>query len=323
MRELATVIVGCGLIGRQYSRSLRSIGARVVAVCDPDPARRESVAALTGARAFATLAEAIAATRPDVVCICTPAPAHHRAVLEAAAVPAHVFLEKPMAETPDQARRMVYAMAASGRAFGFGLKMRFESVFAEAHRLVEAGTIGVPLEVVLTYNQNVPPPDRLWYLDEGVLLGSMPHPFDLANWWLGRTPERLRAETWCRLGHAGEDRVHAVAAYEGGARAVVQMAYHRDFPEVAARDDIVFQIVGARGYLLGQRPDSLVSVTSAGRRAHPTPPVEPFAAELGAFLEAASGGLPPPVSGETGLLIQEMTAAAATSAATGEWVELA
>ena len=319
----AILVVGCGLIGQQYCRCLCRIGARIVAVCDPDPGRRLAAAAIHGGEEYADHRDAIAAADPDLVCVCTPTKGHYPIVLDAAAAGCHVFLEKPMAETLDQAEAMASAMEKAGRSLGFGLKMRYEAVFREAQRRIEAGEIGRSGEVAITYNQNLPPPDRAWYLEEGVLLGSMPHPFDLANWWLGLDPEWLWAETGNRLGFGGEDRALVVLGYADDKRAILQMAYQASFPEVAARDDMVFQIVGESGYLQGDRSGALVSVTDAGTKREVIPPVDAFEAELRDFLGAISANQSPPVDGASGLLIQRMIDAAMRSASTGARVEIA
>ena len=222
-----------------------------------------------------------------------------------------------MAETVDQATEMTAAVSAAGKSLGFGLKMRYEAVFREARRRIDRGDIGTPGEVVITYNQNLPPPDRAWYLEEGVLLGSMPHPFDLAIWWLGQEPEWLWVDTGSRLGYKGEDHAAVVIGHVRGGRSVLQMAYHSSFPEVAARDDLVFQIVGDSGYLHGERSGSLLSVNRKGRSRQTISAVNAFEAELRDFLSAIKDGRPPPVGGAAGLLAQKMIESARRSASSG------
>ena len=322
LAALEVVVVGCGLIGRHYCRCLKGIGATVSGVCDPDPARRQAAAEISGGREYADYRDALAAATPDIVCVCTPTSSHHAIVMDAAAGGCNVFLEKPMAETTVQAAELVAAMRAAGKELGFGLKMRYEAVFLEAWQRIAAGEIGKPGEVVITYNQNLPPPDRAWYLEEGVLLGSMAHPFDLSNWWLGQEPEWLWAETGNRLGFRGEDRAITVIGYADGGRAMLEMAYQPGFPEVATRDDLLFQIIGESGYLQGERSGVLRSVTHEGKKRDVIAAVDAFEAELRDFLSAILEVRPPPVTGLDGLRIQKMIDAAQRSASTGAQVEI-
>ena len=322
MFDGTVVVVGCGLVGQHYCRNLSAIGVREIVVCDPVSERRRAAAGLVGGKAFASHSEAIDAAQPDVVCVCAPTPAHRAAALAAIRARSAVFLEKPLAVDVAQAEEIVAAAESAGVALGFGLKMRFEAAFSEAHRLVQAGEIGEPTEVVVTYNQNLPPADRLWYLDEGVLLGSMPHAFDLANWWIGGRPERIWADTGRRQGFRGEDRICAVVAYAGGARAVLQMSYQARYPDVATRDDMTFQVVGDSGYLLGRRSGTLECVTRDRRCRMELPRVDGFEAELRAFLSAVAVGASPPVPGAVGLLVQRMIGAAARSTSTGAWASV-
>ena len=317
LAALKILVVGCGLVGQHYCRCLKQIGAEVSAVCDPDPARRRTAAGIGGGREFADYRDALTTATPDVVCVCTPTPSHFAITMDAAAAGCNVFVEKPLAETTDEAAEMVRAMTASGKSLGFGLKMRFEAVFLKAWQRIAAGEIGKPGEVVITYNQNLPPPDRAWYLEEGVILGSMPHPFDLSYWWLGQEPEWLWADTGNRLGFKGEDRALAVIGYADGGRAMIEMAYQSRFPEVATRDDMLFQIIGDCGHLQGDRSGVLQSVTREGKKRDVIAAVDGFKAEIRAFLHAILANRPPPVAGLDGLRIQKMIAAARRSASTG------
>ncbi len=322
LATLEILVVGCGLVGQHYCRCLKGIGARVSAVCDPDSARRRAAAGIGGGAEYADYRDAFATATPDVVCVCTPTPSHYSITMDAAAAGCNVFVEKPMAETTDQAAEMVAGMAAAGKALGFGLKMRYEAVFLKARQRIAAGEIGKPGEIAITYNQNLPPPDRAWYLEEGVLLGSMPHPFDLSYWWLGQEPEWLWAETGDRLGFKGEDRALAVIGYADGGRAIIEMAYQSRFPEVATRDDMLFQIIGDCGFLHGDRSGVLQSVTREGKNRDVIAAVDAFEAEIRAFLFAILANRPPPVAGLDGLRIQKMITAARRSALTGARVEI-
>src|SRR5690606_29518530 len=118
----------------------------------------------------------------------------------------------------------------------------FEPVFAEAKRIIAAGTIGEPRTVVLTYNQSLPPPARRWYVDSGILNEMHVHGLDLALWWFDREPREVRAELHNRLGFLGEDDAWTEIGFGDGARAVVHGAYRPDFPAVSGRHDIAFQV---------------------------------------------------------------------------------
>ena len=85
-----------------------------------------------------------------------------------------------MAETLSDANEMVAAHAASReQVFGFGFKLRFESTFVEAKRIVESGEIGDVRTIAFTYSQSVPAGERIWYVDSGILNEMHIHGLDL------------------------------------------------------------------------------------------------------------------------------------------------
>lgn len=307
-------IVGCGLVGQLYGRTLRRLGAEVVAAAD----RVEARAAEVAPRAFPDAAAMLdGAQGLDLVCVCSPTPFHREAVMAAARHGRHVFLEKPMAETLADAEAMQDACARAGSVLGVGFKMRFETLFAEARRLVAAGAIGRPRYATFSFVQPVPPGERVWYVDVGVLRDMMVHPFDLACWLLDAAPVAVTARTEQELGRAGEDKGFVTLEYPGGGHAGIMAGYIEGYPEIAGRDDIVFQVVGEGGYLLGQRPDRLSLVDHGGVRAIPIQPVDAFEAELAVFLDALATGRAPPVTGRDGLRAQRIIEAAVRSAASG------
>jgi len=300
------------MIGRLYADRLRQLGHDVVAACDPDLSRAAALAPV--GRACRDHSEMFAAGALDVACICSPTPYHHRAVLDAARHGLHVFLEKPMATTLAEAREMSEAMATARRSLGFGLKMRFEAIFAEARRLVEEGYIGRVTNSMFSFYQPLPPGERIWYVNVGVLRDMLIHVFDLAAYLSEATPVRVRASTASVLGYAGEDRAAVDLLFDNGATAHVRGGYLPGFPEVAGQEDIVFQIVGERGYILGKRPDLLLLVSGSGTQHLTINPVDAFEAELRAFADAIEKGSPVPVGSSAGMLTQSIISAAETSA---------
>jgi len=315
MVPLRVAIIGCGMIGRIHADRLAALGHAIVAASDPDIERARAVA--TGGGAYQDHRDLLREGGIDVACVCSPTPHHHGAVMDCAAAGVHVFLEKPMAVTLDEGREMAAAMQAAGLALGFGFKMRFEAVFAEARRLVAEGTIGRPRYATFSFYQPTPPGERIWYADIGVLRDMLVHMIDLAGWVLDADPSSVRARTDREIGRAGEDKAFIDIDFGERVEARIQGGYLADYPDVAGREDIVFQIVGERGYVLGKRPDHLLTVTDDGPRTHALAPVDAFAAELKAFTEALAARAPPPVTGRDGLRAQAVIDSAERSAAAG------
>ncbi len=111
-------LIGAGWIGSFHAETLASRlpNARLVAVADPVPGAAER---LSAPRAYRDPLELIADPSIEAVAICSPAASHADLVVAAAQAGKHVFCEKPMALTLDDADRAVdAAQRRGGRAAG-------------------------------------------------------------------------------------------------------------------------------------------------------------------------------------------------------------
>jgi predicted dehydrogenase len=141
---LAVGIAGCGYFS-QFHRDAwsRLPGARVVGVCDADPAKAQAAAAsLPGARPFTDAAAMLDATRPDVMDMVTP-PSSRAALLALAAErKIAVIAQKPLADDLAGARALVARANQAGIALLVHENFRFMPWFQEARRIIEGGRLG-------------------------------------------------------------------------------------------------------------------------------------------------------------------------------------
>ena len=113
-------VAGVGVMGRNHARVLTDIrDVELTHVFDPDAATAEGVAAAYGASPVTT-AGAFVAAGLDAAVVATPN-RHHAdlgvALLEAGV---HVLVEKPIAATVEDARRMIDAAKAHDRVLLVG-----------------------------------------------------------------------------------------------------------------------------------------------------------------------------------------------------------
>jgi 1,5-anhydro-D-fructose reductase (1,5-anhydro-D-mannitol-forming) len=117
--------------------------AELVAVCSRDQGRAEACAAVHGARAaYNDLGALLRDPRVDAVFIASPNAIHAQQALQAAQAGKHVFSEKPMATTLDDAVAMVRTCRSHGVKLGVGYHLRQHPGLREARRLVAAGILG-------------------------------------------------------------------------------------------------------------------------------------------------------------------------------------
>jgi myo-inositol 2-dehydrogenase/D-chiro-inositol 1-dehydrogenase len=136
-------LIGAGWIGSFHAETLanRLPAARLAAVADPVPGAAER---LPAARAYRDPHELIDDRSIDAVAICSPAATHAALVVAAAQAGKHIFCEKPMALTLDDADRAIDAARAAGVALQVGFNRRFAPDFADIHARIVEGEIGTP-----------------------------------------------------------------------------------------------------------------------------------------------------------------------------------
>ena len=181
-------IIGCGLIGSK--RAVAAAAHEIVAVCDPDPERRERLAKQTSSRAVADWRETIGLDT-DAVVIATPHDQLAQIALAAVEAGRHVLVEKPAGRRPEEIAPLVAAAAKRGRIVKVGFNHRFHPAIARAKALADDGAVGPLLFIRGRYGHG----GRLGYEKEwrfereisggGELIDQGSHLIDLSRWFLG------------------------------------------------------------------------------------------------------------------------------------------
>jgi predicted dehydrogenase len=160
MDKVRAAVIGVGYLGRFHAQKYAQLpGVELVAVVDSRAEVRESVGAELQTRALADYRELLGTV--DAVSVVTPTPAHFDIADAFLAAGAHVLVEKPITETPEQARQLIARAAGAGRMLQVGHLERFNSAilaaephlrsprFIECHRLAPYKERGTDVNVVL------------------------------------------------------------------------------------------------------------------------------------------------------------------------------
>src|SRR5258708_19039679 len=146
------LVVGRGNMGMSHALAYARIeGFEIAGLCSRGIRSRTLPSALAGAPLFTSFEEALAAVKPDVVSI-NPLPDTHAAyAIESMEAGAHVFVEKPVAETVADAERVMAAAVRTKRKLVIGYILRHHPSWM---RFVElARTLGTPLVFRMNLNQ--------------------------------------------------------------------------------------------------------------------------------------------------------------------------
>lgn len=153
-------VLGAGHLGKIHLRLLnQSTKYNLVGFYDPINENAEKVAAEFGYHSFHSIEELVQAT--DVVDIVTPTLSHYECALQAIKAGKHIFLEKPISNTVEEAEHII-ALAKEFNVKGqVGHVERFNPafkavkdkinnpMFIETHRLAEFNPRGTDVPVVL------------------------------------------------------------------------------------------------------------------------------------------------------------------------------
>ena len=277
-------IVGCGFIGRIYAEVLSELGMTVAAVVDSEVAARTAVAEKLGTRAYATQAEMLSA-EPSVIAvgIATPSQFHSELSREALISGRHVLCEKPLALGLAEVEDMVAAARKADRKLAVGFKMRFEGMFVELRRLVTEGVVGPVQRVVISQNQPVPP--QPWARRHGIVNELLIHSIDAVDWLMGGTPTTL--DHWSAPDHAVIS-----LGFDGDRDGLITGSWVEGFPQIGGSNDMLVQVIGRDGHLIGIRPDTVIVNTSKEARTISLPAsryADAFKREWQAFLGWLAG----------------------------------
>ena len=199
MARKTVLSVGLGNMGLSHAMAYARIdGFDVVGVCDRNIAERTLPAELAGARRFTDYDEALSTLKPDVVSICTWADTHADYAIRAMEAGSHVFVEKPLAETVEDAERVVAVARRTGRKLVIGYILRHHPSWTKFIEL--ARTLGAPY--VFRMNLNQQSSGAQWATHKR-LLQSLPPIVDCGVHYV---------DVWCQITRAAPVSVHAVGA---------------------------------------------------------------------------------------------------------------
>ncbi|NWA59528.1 Gfo/Idh/MocA family oxidoreductase [Pantoea sp. B9002] len=180
LKPVRVGLIGAGRMGSFHAENLawRVPGAILAAVADPQPGAADALTNKLGvAKAYSDLHALLQDPEIEAVAIAAPARTHAEWVIAAAKAGKHVFCEKPMAVTLDEADRAIAAAKDAGVVLQVGFNRRFDSGFAAAIAAVKAGENGTTqLSRSLTRDPGLHDPSRIpqWT----IFLETLIHDFD-------------------------------------------------------------------------------------------------------------------------------------------------
>jgi myo-inositol 2-dehydrogenase/D-chiro-inositol 1-dehydrogenase len=305
-------LAGAGFIGRVHARILaRDPRVTLAGIADvaPDAARR--LAEDVGSRPLPGI-EPLLDAGLDALYVCTPNSQHVAPVLAGLARGLHVFSEKPMATSLDDAWRIREAARQARGVYQIGFNRRCSYVYRFVRRLLDEGRL-VPRVAHLKMNRGElqePPWTGDARVTGGYLYETPIHLFDTIRHLLGEVAE---VRGWARQSaYAEPDGFTMLARFANGVTATLATVAHTSwlFPfERVELYGLHQAVVTEEMEAVAFSPGPRAQVEALDCRHIPFEEKWGYIEEDRRFVSAALGEGPPPVTAEDGYRATELVEA--------------
>ncbi|MGO4337360.1 Gfo/Idh/MocA family protein [Labrys sp. KB_33_2] len=197
--KVRILVVGLGNMGASHASAYhRNDGFEIVGIMSRSIKSKPVPAELAGYPLFEDFDTALRETRPDAVSINSWPNTHAEYALKAIEAGCHVFMEKPIATTIEDAEKVVAAARAKNRKLVLGYILRVHPSWV---KFIEMGrTLGKPLVMRLNLNQQSSGPAWHWHKN---LIDSLIPIVDCGVHYV---------DVMCQLTGAKPLRVHGIGA---------------------------------------------------------------------------------------------------------------
>ncbi len=228
-------IIGYRGFGAFCTEAFQEAGTgRVVAYAGRDKAAMDAVARKYGVlRTYTDWRELIIDPAVEIVHIVTPPDLHTEMALSALGAGKHVFAEKPLATTDEDARRILDVSNKTGKLVGINYVMRYDPLYQLVAQIAQSHVLGALTHVGFeNYASDEGLGDDHWFWDKtqsgGIFVEHGVHFFDIIGAIVGAGADSVLGRTWTRTdGTDKEDRVQAIVTYGNGVEASYYHAFNR------------------------------------------------------------------------------------------------
>ncbi len=161
-------VIGCGGMATGHMRTLvkmkQAENIDVTGVCDIYEKRLEQAASLTGGKGYKEYKHLLENPDIDYVLIATPEHWHARMTIDAASAGKHIYCEKPMTWSIEEAKKVVAKIKQTGVLMQVGVQGMSDESYETALQHVKDGALGKVVLAQIDYSRNYR--DDFWVYPE-------------------------------------------------------------------------------------------------------------------------------------------------------------
>jgi len=332
MSKVKHGVIGLGWFGEWHCDALAGLpNVELYSLCTRTAKRLKALGKKFGVKHLYTdYHEMLADPELEAVSITTMWDQHLGPALAALKAGKHVFLEKPMASTVAECRKIVAAAHATDKHFMVGHICRFNPRYAQAKEDIVAGKVGKVLTIHA--RRNIAGSLGASVLPKiGPIIGDGVHDMDLILWYTGAKVVSAYAQTIDVSHLKYPDIGWSMFQLDSGATAVLENCWRLPGQTPWSLDERM-EIIGTEGSIHIHESSANYSIVDANRVENPDTTYWPvrhgarrgaLREELDYFTSGILQGTPPTIiTPEESLAAVEACLAAEKSAATGKIVKL-
>jgi UDP-N-acetylglucosamine 3-dehydrogenase len=330
---MKVAVIGVGSMGINHLRVYTELdGVEVVGVSDISQDQLEMAAGRFSVKTYSDYKALIESEKPEAVSITVPTSEHELVTTFCLEHGIHVLVEKPIAATVEEGRRMIALAEKVGKQLMVGHIIRFNPAMQSLKQRLENGDAGKVFQVFC--RRAGPFPARI--RDVGVVVDLAPHDVDLMRFLTGKDPIRVYAETEQQIHTDHEDLLFGLLRFEEGITGALEINWltptkMRETLVLGEKglfrvDDIMqdlyfYENTQAIGELWSPFR-AIRGVTEGSMTRFSIKRQEPLKAEIQAFIDAVQNGKEVPVTGQDGLEALRLSLALVESGKTHQVIEV-
>jgi len=303
-------VIGCGKIAEKHLQAYKKLEGVQVTVTDIVP-KGQVIARNYGVGWHDNPEELISKGDIDAVDICVPTPSHARFIIQALESGKHVFCEKPLARTVQEAREIEARAAESGKIAMVGYVYKYHPAYLFGKEVIDERIIGDPYFAIFRLGGRGS--HKAWKHRResggGAANEMLVHMLDIVLWYFGdvRSVENLYSDVLLR------ERVVEGKSVDADAEDVILIKIESDSGvRIICESDLVtpsymnyVEVQGTNGSLWTSILDTFPTIVyckqargvyDLGHNTFRFPKVDLFERELGYFLECVRKGEVPKVN---------------------------
>jgi Predicted dehydrogenases and related proteins len=284
-------VIGAGAMGENHIRTYaRMNGVELAGIADVDRARVEALSRQYGTMGFTDYHEMLKLDL-DAVSVVVPTTLHRKVATDIASAGASMLVEKPIADTLDNAEAIASAAEDAGVTLMVGHIERFNPAVTNMKQIIDSGKLGKVVSIstsrVGPYNPRI--------RDVGVILDIGVHDIDIISYLYHSCVSEVYAIAGKEI-HAFEDHASILLRFAGDRAGVVETNW------LTPHKTRKFVVIGTEGVGYGDYIEQSVTIHDKEMISDvKIEKKEPLACEIESFIDACRCHSTPVTSGVDGI----------------------